>query len=116
MAGTISKMNRSVKQLEKELTTIGFHVKIEADADSMTQYLMVNQGDVPGITVSDRRSKGKKRARWAAEVVVTAPTETYESHTSKDPETKQPFTHYVFSSHKANKIPKLWKGFSEETT
>src|SRR5699024_12719082 len=76
MAGTIAKMNRSVKQSEKELTTIGFHVKIESDSEGMTQYLIVNQGDVPGITVSDRQSKGKKRAQWAAEVVVTAPTET----------------------------------------
>ena len=116
MAGSLSKINRSVKQLEKELTAIGFHVKIEADANSMTQYLIVNQGDVPGITVSDRRSKGKKRAQWAAEVVVTAPTETYEINTYKDPETKQPFTHYVVSSHKANKIPKLWKAFGNDAT
>ncbi|WP_022795198.1 hypothetical protein [Marinococcus halotolerans] len=116
MAGTISKINRSVKQLEKELTAIGFRVQVEGASDGMTQYLIVNEGQVPGITISDRRSKGKKRAQWAAEVVVTAPTETYEMNTYKDPETKQPFTHYVFSSHKANKIPKLWKGFSEEAT
>ncbi|MDX6154509.1 hypothetical protein [Marinococcus sp. PL1-022] len=116
MAGTISKINRSVKQLEKELTTIGFHVKIEADANSMTQYLIINEGRVPGITVSDRRSKGKKQAQWAAEVVVTSPTETYEINTYKDPETKQSFTHYVVSSHKANKIPKLWKTFGNDAT
>ena len=116
MAGTISKMNRSVKQLEKELTAIGFSVQVEGASDGMTQYLIVNEGQVPGITVSDRRSKGKKQAQWAAEVVVTAPTETYEINTYKDPETKQPFTHYVVSSHKANKIPKLWKAFGNEAT
>ena len=116
MAGTISKINRSVKQLEKELTTSGFNVKIETESASMTQYLTVNEGQAPGITVSDRRSKGKKRASWAAEVVVTAPTETYEINTYRDPETKQPFTHYVVSSHKANKIPKHWKAFGDHAT